>query len=149
MLYRSFFYPPPITTTTPPTPHQHPPFHFSDSESDDPLSPLFADVDFDLDLDLNMDLEVDASSQSQPSPTFHSAGQSYPLALSDHVGSPVLNNQATESESGGSTTGYGIVPRFVEKLYEIIETPEYEKYIQWNEVGDAFVVFHFDEFAEV
>ncbi|KAJ3152887.1 kinase-regulated stress-responsive transcription factor skn7 [Geranomyces variabilis] len=37
---------------------------------------------------------------------------------------------------------------FVQKLYNLVDNPEHERFVQWNEMGDVFIVFHCEEFAQ-
>ncbi|KNC98069.1 uncharacterized protein SPPG_06481 [Spizellomyces punctatus DAOM BR117] len=50
-------------------------------------------------------------------------------------------------ERRGSVDG-DHVASFVAKLYSLLEDPDHRRFVEWNEAGDVFVVFHTDEFAE-
>ncbi|KAI8922012.1 HSF-type DNA-binding-domain-containing protein [Powellomyces hirtus] len=37
---------------------------------------------------------------------------------------------------------------FVQKLYNLVDNPDHSRFVQWNEMGDVFIVFHCEEFAQ-
>ncbi|KAI9100573.1 HSF-type DNA-binding-domain-containing protein [Phlyctochytrium arcticum] len=37
---------------------------------------------------------------------------------------------------------------FVLKVFNLLKQPEHSKYVEWNDEGDVFIIFHSEEFAE-